>query len=125
MVTFSKRRSGLVKKAVELEDKTGARVALVVFSPRNIAYTYGDIPAMSEVVDRKIAMNSSNNSIVPYGVQMPPHDNGSTAAVATTSSSGSNYENLMRWVDSIDVDECINLEETLKLKQILECLLHN
>ncbi|XP_019193122.1 PREDICTED: floral homeotic protein AGAMOUS-like [Ipomoea nil] len=131
MVTFSKRRSGLVKKAVELEDKTGARVALVVFSPRDHVYTYGDIPAMSDLVER-ITNNSNaamsdlvekitnNTSIVPYDAgQM--QDNGSTSG----SASGSNYTNLMNWVDSIDIEGCNNLEETLKLKQILEVLLQD
>nr|GMC76758.1 agamous-like MADS-box protein AGL61 [Ipomoea batatas]GME13052.1 agamous-like MADS-box protein AGL61 [Ipomoea batatas] len=117
MVTFSKRRTGLFKKAVELEDKTGARVAIVVFSPRDIPYTYGDIPAMSDLLDK---ITNNNNAVVPYGGAQMQEDN---AAVAATPSS--NYENLMRWVDSIDVDGCNSLEEILKLKQILECLLHN
>ncbi|XP_019193557.1 PREDICTED: MADS-box transcription factor 56-like [Ipomoea nil] len=133
MVTFSKRRSGLVKKAVELEDKTGARVALVVFSPRDHVYTYGDIPAMSDLVERitnntNAAMSdlveriTNNTSIVPYEAgQM--QDNGTVDS--STLGSGSNYKNLIHWVDSIDIEGCNNLEETLKLKQILEVLLQD
>ncbi|XP_019193097.1 PREDICTED: agamous-like MADS-box protein AGL62 [Ipomoea nil] len=120
MVTFSKRRSGLVKKAVELEDKTGARVALVVFSPRDHVYTYGDIPAMSDLVERI----TNNTGIVPYDAgQM--QDNGTVDNSTSGSGSGSNYKNLIHWVDSIDIEECNNLEETLKLKQILEVLLQD
>ncbi|XP_031105273.1 agamous-like MADS-box protein AGL61 [Ipomoea triloba] len=96
MVTFSKRRTGLFKKAVELEDKTGARVAMVVFSPRDTPYTYGDIPAMSDLLDK---ITNNNNAVVPYGAEQMQEDN---AAVAATPSS--NYKNIMRWVDSIDVD---------------------
>ncbi|XP_019237490.1 PREDICTED: MADS-box transcription factor 23-like [Nicotiana attenuata] len=42
MVTFSKRRKGLFKKAVELESKTsGVQVAVLVFSPTGKPYTCG------------------------------------------------------------------------------------
>ncbi|WMV11829.1 hypothetical protein MTR67_005214 [Solanum verrucosum] len=43
MVTFSKRRKGLFKKAKELESMTGSRVASVVFSPTGRPYTCGDV----------------------------------------------------------------------------------
>jgi hypothetical protein len=39
-VTFSKRRSGLMKKAFELGVLCDAEVALVVFSPRGRLYEY-------------------------------------------------------------------------------------
>ncbi|KAH0733017.1 hypothetical protein KY289_004205 [Solanum tuberosum] len=42
-VTFSKRRTGLFKKARELETKSGARIALLVFSPSGRLYTSGDV----------------------------------------------------------------------------------
>ncbi|XP_070040723.1 agamous-like MADS-box protein MADS1 [Nicotiana tomentosiformis] len=42
MVTFSKRRKGLFKKAVELQSKTiDTQVAILVFSPTGKPYTYG------------------------------------------------------------------------------------
>ncbi|GJR29437.1 transcription factor, MADS-box [Tanacetum coccineum] len=41
-VTFSKRRAGLFKKAVELCVLTGAKVAILVESPGGKVYVYGD-----------------------------------------------------------------------------------
>ncbi|XP_015080537.1 myocyte-specific enhancer factor 2A-like [Solanum pennellii] len=42
-VTFSKRRTGLFKKAEELATKSGARIALLVLSPAGRLYTSGDV----------------------------------------------------------------------------------
>ncbi|XP_049347718.1 uncharacterized protein LOC125812238 [Solanum verrucosum] len=42
-VTLSKRRTGLFKKARELETKSGERIALLVFSPSGRLYTSGDV----------------------------------------------------------------------------------
>jgi hypothetical protein len=41
LVTFSKRRSGLFKKASELCTLCGVDVALVVFSPSEKAFSFG------------------------------------------------------------------------------------
>ncbi|GJR29435.1 transcription factor, MADS-box [Tanacetum coccineum] len=41
-VTFSRRRAGLFKKAVELSVLTGAKVAILVESPGGKVYVYGD-----------------------------------------------------------------------------------
>ena len=43
-VTFSKRRSGLLKKAFELGVLCDAEVALIVFSPRGRLYEYASAP---------------------------------------------------------------------------------
>ncbi|VFQ66500.1 unnamed protein product [Cuscuta campestris] len=61
MVTFSKRRRGLVSKAAELGEKTGAKVAVLVFSPRNNVYTYGDIAAMSRAVEEAAAKKKKSD----------------------------------------------------------------
>ncbi|KAK6803651.1 hypothetical protein RDI58_001435 [Solanum bulbocastanum] len=42
-VTFSKRRTGVFKKAQELETKSGAQIALLVFSPSGRLYTSSDV----------------------------------------------------------------------------------
>uniref|UniRef100_M8AMY5 MADS-box transcription factor 56 n=1 Tax=Aegilops tauschii TaxID=37682 RepID=M8AMY5_AEGTA len=46
-VTFSKRRSGLLKKAFELGVLCDAEVALIVFSPRGRLYEYASAPDSS------------------------------------------------------------------------------
>ncbi|KAK7391002.1 hypothetical protein VNO78_19276 [Psophocarpus tetragonolobus] len=50
-VTFSKRRSGLFKKASELCTLCGADVALVVFSPGDKVFSFGH-PNVDAVIDR-------------------------------------------------------------------------
>ncbi|KAE9618680.1 hypothetical protein Lal_00047011 [Lupinus albus] len=50
-VTFSKRRSGLFKKASELCTLCGAEVALIVFSPADKAFSFGH-PSVGEIIDK-------------------------------------------------------------------------
>jgi hypothetical protein len=49
-VTFSKRRSGIFKKASELSTLCGVDVALVVFSPSGKPFSFGR-PNVDTVVD--------------------------------------------------------------------------
>lgn len=51
LVTFSKRRSGLFKKASELCTLCGAEIAIVVFSPGKKAFSFGH-PSVGAIVDR-------------------------------------------------------------------------
>ncbi|KAI4323947.1 hypothetical protein L6164_023518 [Bauhinia variegata] len=50
-VTFSKRRNGLFKKASELCSLCAAKVALIIFSPRNKAFSFGH-PSVNHLVNR-------------------------------------------------------------------------
>ena len=50
-VTFSKRRSGLFKKASELSMLTGAQMAVIVSSPKQKVFTFGH-PNADVVIDR-------------------------------------------------------------------------
>ncbi|GMN52420.1 hypothetical protein TIFTF001_021561 [Ficus carica] len=52
-VTFSKRRSGLFKKASELCTLCGVEMVLVVFSPGRKVFSFGH-PSVEEVVDRYV-----------------------------------------------------------------------
>ncbi|KAL5070224.1 hypothetical protein RYX36_021111 [Vicia faba] len=61
-VTFSKRRSGLFKKASELCTLCDADVALVVFSPGEKVFSFGH-PHVDTVIDR-------------YLSRVPPQNNG-------------------------------------------------
>ncbi|XAR67816.1 hypothetical protein NMG60_11002735 [Bertholletia excelsa] len=64
MVTFSKRRKGLFKKADDLHLATGVSVALIVFSPADRCYTHssGELP-VDAAVDRYLAASDD----VPTG----------------------------------------------------------
>ncbi|XP_019434804.1 PREDICTED: agamous-like MADS-box protein AGL61 [Lupinus angustifolius] len=50
-VTFSKRRTKLFKKVSKLCTLCNAKVGLIVFSPANKAFSFGD-PSIDVVVDR-------------------------------------------------------------------------
>lgn len=64
-VTFSKRRSGLFKKASELCTLCGAEIAMVVFSPAEKVFSFGH-PDVDTLIDRFLARpRSSSSSSVP------------------------------------------------------------
>lgn len=56
-VTFSKRRSGLFKKASELCTLCGAEVVIIVFSPGRKVFSFGH-PNVDLVIDRFRNINS-------------------------------------------------------------------
>ena len=60
-VTFSKRRSGLFKKASELCTLCGVEIAIVVFSPAGKVFSFGH-PKVESVVDRFLARNPNLNT---------------------------------------------------------------
>ncbi|KAL7206311.1 hypothetical protein ACSBR2_019093 [Camellia fascicularis] len=64
LVTFSKRRSGLFKKASELCTLYGAEIAIIVFSPGKKAFSFGH-PCVVTVVDRFLSRNPQPNSGSP------------------------------------------------------------
>ncbi|KAI3705219.1 hypothetical protein L1987_75453 [Smallanthus sonchifolius] len=58
-VTFSKRRSGLFKKASELCTLCGVEIAIVVFSPAGKVFSFGH-PKVESITDRFLARNPNN-----------------------------------------------------------------
>ncbi|KAK2390857.1 agamous MADS-box protein AGL62 [Trifolium repens] len=63
-VTFSKRRSELLKKASELSTLCGVNVSLVVLSPGGEIFSFGH-PNVDTIVDRYLSqVPSQNNGIV-------------------------------------------------------------
>ncbi|KAL9330131.1 hypothetical protein ACSQ67_005134 [Phaseolus vulgaris] len=66
-VTFSKRRTGLFKKANELSILCGAEVAIVVFSPGNKPYSFGH-PSVDVVADKFLQQESASNVVVTPNV---------------------------------------------------------
>ncbi|OIT19454.1 agamous-like mads-box protein agl62 [Nicotiana attenuata] len=55
-VTFSKRRSGLFKKASELCTLCGVEFAIIVFSPAKKVYSFGH-PNVESIIDRFLSRN--------------------------------------------------------------------
>ncbi|QCD85242.1 agamous-like MADS-box protein AGL29 [Vigna unguiculata] len=66
-VTFSKRRTGLFKKANELSILCGAEVAIVVFSPGNKPYSFGH-PSVDAVADKFLQQESASDVAVTPNV---------------------------------------------------------
>ncbi|KAL6563228.1 hypothetical protein OROHE_005815 [Orobanche hederae] len=64
-VTFSKRRSGLFKKASELCTLCGVEIAIIVFSPAGKVFSYGH-PNVELIVDRFLARNPARNTNNPF-----------------------------------------------------------
>ncbi|XP_076957297.1 agamous-like MADS-box protein AGL61 [Bidens hawaiensis] len=60
-VTFSKRRSGLFKKASELCTLCGVEIAIVVFSPAGKVFSFGH-PKVESIVDRYLTRNPNLKS---------------------------------------------------------------
>ncbi|XP_019165300.1 PREDICTED: agamous-like MADS-box protein AGL61 [Ipomoea nil] len=55
-VTFSKRRSGVFKKASELCTLCGVEIAIIVFSPAGKAFSFGH-PNVDPILDRFLSRN--------------------------------------------------------------------
>ncbi|XP_062217208.1 agamous-like MADS-box protein AGL61 [Phragmites australis] len=69
-VCFSKRRSGLFKKATELSVLCGAHVAVVVFSPAGKPFSYGH-PSVDTVVERFLDPASSSTTAAADATHPP------------------------------------------------------
>ncbi|KAF4368862.1 hypothetical protein CsatB_012473 [Cannabis sativa] len=69
-VTFSKRRSGLFKKAAELGILCGAEVAVIVFSPNNKLFSFGNVDdvAGSYLNNGAVVPSSSSTSTLVKGM---------------------------------------------------------
>lgn len=67
-VTFSKRRTGLFKKANELSILCGAEIAVIVFSPGNKPYSYGH-PSVDAVANKYLKQQSDPNFAQPNDVK--------------------------------------------------------
>lgn len=86
-VTFSKRRSGLFKKAGELSLLCCSDVAVIVFSPNGKLFCFGH-PSVDDVIHRYLKERStnpkSNSSNSVNSNTSTPSINSDSAAVATT-----------------------------------------
>ena len=60
LITFSKRRSGIYKKASELSTLCGAEVGFIVFSPAGKPFSFGH-PSIESVANRFLNQNPPPN----------------------------------------------------------------
>ncbi|PIN07842.1 MADS box transcription factor [Handroanthus impetiginosus] len=66
-VTFSKRRSGLFKKASELCTLCGVEIAIFVFSPAGKVFSFGH-PNVDSIIDMYLTRNPAPNSNDPFNL---------------------------------------------------------
>ncbi|XP_052202937.1 agamous-like MADS-box protein AGL61 [Diospyros lotus] len=98
MVTFSKRRQGLFKKAGQLHSLAAASVAVVAFSPAGRPYTHGD-PSFGAVVDRYLAK---------------------TTAGLKDSAAAMNMTKMSSWLHAPQIDGSDDIQELVLMKKQLE-----
>ncbi|XP_044495088.1 agamous-like MADS-box protein AGL61 [Mangifera indica] len=70
LITFSKRRSGIYKKANELVTLTGANIGIVMFSPTGKAFSFGH-PSIEVVANR--FMGGHQPECDPIDLQLEAH----------------------------------------------------
>ncbi|XP_017974313.1 PREDICTED: truncated transcription factor CAULIFLOWER A isoform X1 [Theobroma cacao] len=66
-VTFSKRRTGLLKKAHEISVLCDAEVALIVFSNKGKLFEYSTDSSMERILDRYEQQSNAERQLVPTG----------------------------------------------------------
>ena len=71
-VAFSKRRTGLFKKAGELCVLCGAKAVIIVFSPGRRAFVFGH-PSINAVIDRFLEREKDSRARVPEGQVLYEH----------------------------------------------------
>ncbi|XP_044484779.1 truncated transcription factor CAULIFLOWER A-like [Mangifera indica] len=70
-VTFSKRRSGLLKKAHEISVLCDAEVALIVFSTRGKLFEYSTDSCMEKILERYERYSYSDRQLQPNDINSP------------------------------------------------------
>lgn len=113
MVAFSKRRKGLFKKAHQLHVLSGAKIALLVFSPAGKPYIYGE-PCFTDIVDKYYYGATTNAS--------GDHDN-MTSDNPSTYGADKDYkeiEGLKTWLERMDLESYDSVDDLLKVKNDLE-----
>ncbi|KAL6999614.1 hypothetical protein U1Q18_000773 [Sarracenia purpurea var. burkii] len=102
MVTFTKRRQGLFKKARQYHCLTGADIAVIVFSPAGRPYIHGD-PSFDATVEHYLKTTTTTGG-----------DGGGDSEL------GEETGALKSWLDSVRVEDFDSAQELLVLKTKLE-----
>ncbi|KAJ6707710.1 AGAMOUS-LIKE 58-RELATED [Salix viminalis] len=104
LITFSKRRSGIYKKASELVTLCGAEVAVLVFSPAGKPFSFGH-PSLESLANRLLGQN------------MAPSDN-THPLVEAHRKEGTGEKSSQGWWEA-PIDE-LSLQELKQMKAMLE-----
>lgn len=126
LVTFSKRRKGLFKKAHQLHSLSGANIALLVFSPANKPYVYGH-PSFDATVDHyyySTLINNSNNKTTSTSTstaaQKSDNNNNNVISVVDDDEDSAETELWRSWLETMEVEEYDQVDDLLVIKNDLE-----
>ncbi|PRQ28568.1 putative transcription factor MADS-type1 family [Rosa chinensis] len=104
MVAFTRRRTGLFKKAQKLEEMSGSSIAIAVISETGQPYLHGSPSLLERVLASKASSSASTTTA----------DAGSSTTTATTGS----LERFKAGVNS-QIEACTTLEEAEIVKRKL------
>ncbi|KAI3721474.1 hypothetical protein L2E82_32486 [Cichorium intybus] len=137
LVTFSKRRSGLFKKASELSILCGVELTIIVFSPGKKVFSFGH-PSVEMIVDRYLSQNpppnSSTSQLVEAHRNAKIHElNRQLTCVTSQFELEKNKSEHLTNIRKVGQDnhwweaptESLRLEELYKLKEAMEMLKKN
>ncbi|CAJ1937042.1 unnamed protein product [Sphenostylis stenocarpa] len=115
-VTFSKRRTGLFKKANELSILCGAEVAIVVFSPGNKPYSFGH-PSVDAVADKFLQQETASSDVVvrPNLVEGTNSSNADNVDALNQQLSGVQTQILEEHKKTVELDRKQKQQEVTKL----------
>ncbi|XP_022720943.1 agamous-like MADS-box protein AGL29 [Durio zibethinus] len=135
-VTFSKRRSGLFKKANELAILCGAQVAIVVFSPGGKPFSFGH-PSVEAVAQRFLYQDAKPKVSIPGQVECQQESqveklgqqlNGLLKQLQAEKKGGDMVDKAIKAIGKHEYGKPINelnMHELLEMKQSMEKLREN
>ncbi|KAK2643025.1 hypothetical protein Ddye_024788 [Dipteronia dyeriana] len=112
MVTFSKRRQGLFKKAGEYATKTGSQVAILVFSPAGKPYVYGS-PCFDTLLEKFIQGDKIDDTMNGDGAGVGEGRGGDEAGV------GRDVEEMFSRLEE-RMGNCESVEELMEVRGMME-----
>ncbi|KAI3983746.1 hypothetical protein MKX01_001150 [Papaver californicum] len=125
MVTFSKRRNGIMSKAVKLcKLYADIVVCIIVFSPGGKAYTFGNSPlGVCNVVERFLEEQTKNRKEEDKNV----HKSKTSTQYRNKAGvgSGSSESSDSFWWDNIDIEELDSVDKLKSARQSLAELKQN
>ncbi|KAJ8761925.1 hypothetical protein K2173_006527 [Erythroxylum novogranatense] len=127
-VTFSKRRTGLFKKANELATLCAVQVSIIVFSPGGKPFSFGN-PSVTSITERFLNKGCARPKDANLRMdKLNKQLNGTLRELEVEKKKGEILQKMMTWNEkrlpaekANPIDEP-NLEELLKMKMSLEVL---
>ncbi|KAH7861225.1 hypothetical protein Vadar_023328 [Vaccinium darrowii] len=124
MVTFSKRRQGLFKKAHQLHCLTGAHIASIVISPAGRPFVHGD-PSFEATIDRYLnTIHNTSSSISGGGAASSSTYSVEEEMINGGDDGGANKRMMMlrSCLDGLRVEDYWNVEELVEMKEKMEVI---